>query len=673
MLPLWLMAQTEQNNWYFGRYAALTFEGGIAQPRFDNPQIIYGPSASISHPVTGKLLFYTNGQTIWNGKHQPITNGIIPNTSPISQMIAVEVPGKSLLYYLFTVTSGKILQYTVIDMNQNNGDGAVTRATSDISYLNEYKFAVVKHKYAMAYWIITRDTDKDQFKAHYADSNGVQSQPVLSDIGLPSGNSYGDMVASNQGNKLAVTHFTGNDGAVEVFDFDPVCGKVSHQVILNKEPIWQNAYGAAFSPDDTKLYITFGYQLSQLIQYYGTDYLSNYFIAYSPENFNVLRLGPDGRIYMTTHDNSIPGERINAITSPNEIAGFCNYKETILRLDEGTGIRRTSLFELPKYATGRRINNPIKDSLFTMSGSCLGDTSFFSFNTTHPFDSIRWFFGDNNNSNDHRINTSFTYKKAGKYLITLNVYRCGVTYPFSDTLTIDSLPATLLPPDTTICAGAAIQLTSPPADKYLWSTGATTASISQSKTGKTWLNIAKGKCKQSDSINIANYPDPFILLADSYYLCEDDNEMTRLDAGEGFINYKWTPTNDTTQWIIVKTIGDYFVKVTDHFGCPGNDQTKVKRRCGVNVFFPNAFSPNGDGINDHYTPLGHDVESFELLVYNRWGQLIFKSNKLEDTWDGNVQGKQAPTDTYIYQATYKGYRNKKSVTINTHGQLTLLR
>lgn len=672
LLPFVLIAQKDQCNWYFGRYAAISFESGNGQPKYDNPKIIYGPSASVSHPITGNLLFYTDGQTIWNFKHEQIINGTIPNSSPLSQIIPIPVPGKSLVYYIFTVTSGKILQYTAVDMNQNNGDGAVTRATSDISYTNGYKIAAIKHRYAQAYWLITHDVNKNDFKAHYVDSNGVKTNPVISSVGKYADAVFGDMVASNEGNKLVVTHYSNNNGAVEIFDFDPICGEVSNPVELSKIPLWDYSYGAAFSPDDSKLYITFGYQLSQLVQYYGPNYQNNYFIASSPENFNVLRAGPDGRIYMTTHDNSVPGERINVILKPNEISGLCDFRETFFRLDEGSGKRRTSLFELPKFASGKTINTPVKDSLITIHGNCLGDTSFFSFNTTNPFDSIRWFFGENNQT-DNRTQTSYIYRKSGQYVIQLHVYRCGNTYPFSDTLKIDSIPTHFLPHDTVICAGASLLLSAPKADTYRWSTGASTNSIYQNKTGNTWLTITKGKCKQTDTITITNHPDPFITLADIYHICEDDNELVKLDAGEGFVNYKWTPTEDTTQWIIVKTIGEYFVKVIDYNGCPGNDQTKVKRRCGVLVHFPNAFSPNNDGINDRYSPVGRDVESFEINIYNRWGQLVFQSSQLNETWDGYHNGKPAPADAYVFLATYTGYNKKQLVTITQKGQLTLLR
>ena len=153
---------------------------------------------------------------------------------------------------------------------------------------------------------------------------------------------------------------------------------------------------------------------------------------------------------------------------------------------------------------------------------------------------------------------------------------------------------------------------------------------------------------------------------------EDEKEVIKLDAGEGFIAYKWTPTNDTTQWIMVKQVGDYFVKVTDNTGCIGDDNTKVKRKCGVILHVPNIFTPNNDGYNDVFLPVSSDVVSYELKVYNRWGQLVFTSADVGQGWDGTINGKTGASDVYVYQITYQGYQNKVLKTFTKMGNVTLV-
>jgi gliding motility-associated-like protein len=70
----------------------------------------------------------------------------------------------------------------------------------------------------------------------------------------------------------------------------------------------------------------------------------------------------------------------------------------------------------------------------------------------------------------------------------------------------------------------------------------------------------------------------------------------------------------------------------------------------MHAYFPNAFSPNGDGMNDEFKVLGKFVEKATLWIYNRWGELIFTSDNLERGWDGTHRGKEAPLGAYTYKA-----------------------
>ncbi len=666
-------AQKSQYNWYFGRYAAISFESGTGLPIYDNPQNIYGKSVSISDQVTGKLLFYSDGSSIWNGNHNLLVNGSISTASPNGDLIIVPFPKSTSKYYLFFISSSSSLQYVVVDMSLQNGNGEVISSSPQTLSNNKLnQITAIKHQYTDAYWIVTHEIGNNTFHANLVDMNGVSTQAVNSDIGITT-NSYGDMVASNQGHKIAVTHYLGNNNNVEVFDFDRTCGVLSNARVLNKESLWDYAFGIAFSPDDSKLYITFSYELSQLVQYYGNNYENSYFIASSPSNFNIMRLGPDGKIYIATHDNGIPGKRIDAILKPNEIAGSCFYQKTHITLDEGAGKNRSSQFELPAFAAGKSSQSPIKDSIFSVSNTCEGDTTAFHFNTSNPFDSLRWIFHDAPTSNSTLINPTYQFNKAGTFRITLHIYRCGNNFELIDSVTIKEKPVLNFPSDTTICLGSTIKLNGPICEKYNWSSGEITSSIIVAKTGNIWLTASNGNCTNSDTILIKNYPEIITLLGDEFYLCEDDQELVKLNAGEGFSAYKWTPTNDTTSWIIVKNIGDYFVKVTDNYGCIGNDQTKVKRRCSSLLYIPTVFSPNNDGTNDVFKPIGLDIVTYEIEIYNRWGQRIFNSTKLEDGWNGTFNSQPADLGVYVYTIKYSGYRNKLLKDFVVKGHVTLMR
>ena len=66
------------------------------------------------------------------------------------------------------------------------------------------------------------------------------------------------------------------------------------------------------------------------------------------------------------------------------------------------------------------------------------------------------------------------------------------------------------------------------------------------------------------------------------------------------------------------------------------------------LYVPNSFTPNGDGINDQFGVYGEGIKQFNMSVYNRWGQIIFEGNSINDTWDGTFEGSLVPNGSYVY-------------------------
>ena len=71
----------------------------------------------------------------------------------------------------------------------------------------------------------------------------------------------------------------------------------------------------------------------------------------------------------------------------------------------------------------------------------------------------------------------------------------------------------------------------------------------------------------------------------------------------------------------------------------------------ITIYIPNAFSPNGDGVNDFFDISGVGIKSYSYNIYNRWGELLFSSpsERPGEAWDGNFNGVQVPEAAYIYQ------------------------
>lgn len=76
------------------------------------------------------------------------------------------------------------------------------------------------------------------------------------------------------------------------------------------------------------------------------------------------------------------------------------------------------------------------------------------------------------------------------------------------------------------------------------------------------------------------------------------------------------------------------------------------------VYIPNAFSPDGDGINDSFGPVGKVRDEYQMQIYNRYGELIFRSTSMNNKWDGYYKGRLQPQTTFVYFITYKDLQNR---------------
>ena len=120
------------------------------------------------------------------------------------------------------------------------------------------------------------------------------------------------------------------------------------------------------------------------------------------------------------------------------------------------------------------------------------------------------------------------------------------------------------------------------------------------------------------------------------------------------------------------TAGNNYFSVLNLQGCVIDTLSVVVPQDGCNpVIFPNTFTPNGDNINDVFRP-NQDADPFnyKLLIFNRWGKLVFQSSSIFNGWDGNYNDKPLPVGVYYWLVTYKNADNKD---IKQSGYVTLLR
>jgi gliding motility-associated-like protein len=118
--------------------------------------------------------------------------------------------------------------------------------------------------------------------------------------------------------------------------------------------------------------------------------------------------------------------------------------------------------------------------------------------------------------------------------------------------------------------------------------------------------------------------------------------------------------------------GTYSLTVTaEPLGCNTTESVIVSKDCYIDI--PNAFSPNGDGVNDFFFPrqlLSNSLAGFKMQIFNRWGQVIFETTKTDGRgWDGNFNGSHQPEGVYIYKIS--AIINEEQE--NYQGNVTLIR
>lgn len=177
----------------------------------------------------------------------------------------------------------------------------------------------------------------------------------------------------------------------------------------------------------------------------------------------------------------------------------------------------------------------------------------------------------------------------------------------------------------------------------------------------------------SESVTI--YPLPVIDIGngeDTIFKYPGSN--FKLDAGPGYDYYYWNGDDQPGgQTFIATDTGMYYVMVVDSNCCYNVDRVWLYES---RIIIPNAFTPNGDSHNDTFKPLvlTEGVTNFSMLIYNRWGQMIFESKDYTTGWDGSVKNQLAPPGVYFYVISYNvrvGIEAFKSEV--SKGHVTLLR
>jgi gliding motility-associated-like protein len=208
---------------------------------------------------------------------------------------------------------------------------------------------------------------------------------------------------------------------------------------------------------------------------------------------------------------------------------------------------------------------------------------------------------------------------------------------------------------------------------YLWQDGSTDAGFTTDQTGEYWLQVEDNHhCFARDTaelLAIHELPEGF--LPSSATICTDDYLVLKPEST--WNAYLWS-TGAVTDTTTIKAPGAYWLQVTDRFGCKGReDIIVVAADCRRDIYFPNAFTPNGDGNNDVFRPKVYGtLLGFYMVIFDRWGEKVFETKDAAHGWNGGFNGVLQPNGTFVWYASYL-FSGRTQHQHQLKGTLTLVR
>ena len=269
---------------------------------------------------------------------------------------------------------------------------------------------------------------------------------------------------------------------------------------------------------------------------------------------------------------------------------------------------------------------------------------------------------------DNSTGPNFTVTQSGWVWLEVSNGNCG---PVRDSLWVEAgqLPVANLGPDTILCLGQVIELDPGqyPGASYQWQDGSTLPTFLATESAAYWVNLTLPCGTDADTIEVWFQPAPQPDLGPDSTVCSADSLI--LNPGT-FASYVWQDgSQDPT--LAVNASALYIVTVTDSNGCTGSDSTEITLEpCDNGLYVPNAFTPNQDGLNEYWYPVENGTQVTEILIFNRWGELIFKDTAARPGWDGRYKDQWVQEGVYTYLIKYwDAYGNANS----RAGTVTLVR
>lgn len=292
-------------------------------------------------------------------------------------------------------------------------------------------------------------------------------------------------------------------------------------------------------------------------------------------------------------------------------------------------------------------------------------------------------------SNPNILNPDASPVVTTIYTLTATTGICKATS--NVTVFVSPLPVANAGRDTGICSGKDAQLNGSGGVSFSWTpatylsaTNIANPLVLQPGDGSITyrLSVANADgCKslKEDAVAINISPPAKLFVGnDTVIAINQPLRLYGVDVNNtGFINYTWSPAYGLNNPFakdpvaILNRDEQYSVIAINAYGCVATDDIKIKVYDGPEIYVPNTFTPNGDGLNDLLRPTVVGMKAFHYFrVFNSYGQLVYTTVVAVNGWDGNLKGKKQPIGTYVWMAEAVDYRGN---TIQRNGTAILVR
>ncbi|HEY0979175.1 MAG TPA: gliding motility-associated C-terminal domain-containing protein [Flavobacteriales bacterium] len=616
-------ALTAQNgSWFFGFGGSIVFENGtITTP---SGALFTEEGCASQCDADGQPLFFTNGEVVIdrNGNQMPNGFGLSGSFSSTQSALAVPFPDDPDRYYIFTTPAmvGAFsplgitgLAYSVVDMTLNNGLGAVTDKNIVLFDNVTEKLTATRHANGRDVWVVAHEWNSDRYAAFLVGCSGVQG-PVISPAGR------------------VMQFLPGPDAAIPLYasvgamDISPDGSTIASTWATVQDG---NINGMSFLDilhfNDTTGQVGDGIAITHGGP--GTD-VRGYGLAFSAQGSKLYQtqfapLGFPGQGLIRQYDmtaTDVAGSEFMVTQDLPELGLVQSAPDgsmlVAILLDDG--IAGITAPEQAGAACG------FIPELITLSAG-----------------SSMWGLPNDWDTGARPIDP----------LDPLGLQ--DTTIQCSDTLWIDLGPqGSLFDPATVV-----------------WSHGATGERGAITAPGEYSVTVRTTCDTITDAFTVSGTGDRD-LLPDQLRGCSD--APVELHVPMDLADVFWS-TMGTENTITVDADGVYSVIAFDTLGCRYEDTVSVVlENCHCRLFLPNAFTPDGDGLNDTWKA-GHSctLDDFRLTVFDRWGLVAFSTEDPEQSWSGAASA--LPNDVYVYRVQYAFWNGAQREEREASGTVTVVR